>query len=80
MKKSTFSSKTAKNRKIFHTKTVAFRGEMLYNNKAVRRWGVSGTLHPKSAISGLKAFLGNGYGRSRTVRNVDNKVLCNEIP
>ena len=67
-------------RKFFQLKTVAFGGEMLYNDKAVRRWGVSGTLHPKSAISGLNAFLGIGYGRLRTVRNVDNKVLCNEIP
>ncbi len=77
---STFSSKCLKIRKNFHTKTVAFGGEMLYNNKAVRRWGVSGTLHPKSAISGLNAFLGICHGWSRAVRSVDNKVLCNVIP
>ena len=53
---------------------------MLYNRYAVHRWGVSGTLYLKSAISEPNAFLGKRYGRLRTVRNVDNKVLCNVNP
>ena len=77
---STFSTKRHKIAHNFHIKTVAFDLQMLYNNKAARRWGGSGTLHPKSAISGLNAFLDICYGRLRTVRGVDNKVLCNVIP
>ena len=59
---------------------VAFRKKMLYNNKAARRWGVSGTLYLQSAIAELNAFLDEVYGRSRAVRNVDSKVLCNVMP
>ena len=53
---------------------------MLYNIKAVRGWGGSGTLHLKSAISEPNAFLDEVYGRPRAVRNVDSKVLCNAMP
>ena len=53
---------------------------MVYNIKAVRRRGVSGTLYLKSAISELNAFLDGEYGRSRGARSVDSKVLCNAMP
>ena len=46
------------------SKTVAFPVGMRYNIKAVRRWGGSGTLYLKSAISELNAFLDEIYGRS----------------
>ena len=44
-------------------KTVAFREKMLYNDKAVRRWGGSGTLYLQSAIAERNAFLDDVYGR-----------------
>ena len=53
---------------------------MLYNIKAARGWGVSGTLYLKSAISEPNAFLDGVYGRPRAVRDVDSKVLCNAMP
>ena len=65
---------------IFHKKTVAFREKIVYNIKAARGWGASGTLYLKSAISEPTAFLDEVYGRPRAVRNVDSKVLCNAMP
>ena len=53
---------------------------MVYNIKAVRGWGVSGTLNLKSAISEPNAFSDETYGRPRAVRDVDSKVLCNAMP
>ncbi len=53
---------------------------MVYNIKAVRRWGGSGTLYLQSAIAELNAFFDEKYGRSRVARNVDSKVLCNVMP
>ena len=44
-------------------KKVAFRLKMVYNIKAARRWGASGTLYLKSAISEPNAFLDDVYGR-----------------
>ena len=61
-------------------KTVAIPYKMLYNIKAVRGWGGSGTLHLKSAISEPNAFLDGVYGRPSVARNVDSKVLCNAMP
>ena len=59
--------------KIFHTlspneqkkavKTVAIKNKIVYNIKAARRWGVSGTLYLQSAIAELNAFLDGVYGR-----------------
>ena len=43
---------------------VAFLMQMVYNIKAARRWGVSGTLYLQSAIAELNAFLDEVYGRS----------------
>ena len=45
-------------------KTVAFLQKIVYNIKAARRRGVSGTLYLKSAIAELNAFLDVVYGRS----------------
>ena len=44
-------------------KTVANGNKMLYNIKAARRWGVSGTLYLQSAIAEPNAFLDGIYGR-----------------
>ena len=44
-------------------KTVAKAFKMVYNIKAVRRWGGSGTLYLQSAIAELNAFLDGVYGR-----------------
>ena len=44
-------------------KTVAFHGKIVYNIKAARRWGVSGTLYLQSAIAEPNAFLDGVYGR-----------------
>ena len=61
-------------------KTVAKDFKMVYNIKAVRRWGGSGTLYLQSAIAERNAFFDEKYGRSRVARNVDSKVLCNVMP
>ena len=42
---------------------VALNKKIMYNNKAARRWGGSGTLHLQSAIAELNAFLDEVYGR-----------------
>ena len=44
-------------------KTVAFLKKIVYNIKAARRWGVSGTLYLQSAIAEPNAFLDVFYGR-----------------
>ena len=44
------------------------------------RWGVSGALYLQSAIAEPNASLGSARGRPRSVRDVDNKVLCNGLP
>ena len=51
------------NRVKNHAKTVAFVVKMVYNIKAARRWGVSGTLYLQSAIAEPNAFLDEVYGR-----------------
>ena len=55
----TLSPKEDKN----EVKTVAKDFKMVYNIKAVRRWGGSGTLYLQSAIAELNAFLDGVYGR-----------------
>ena len=42
---------------------VAILRKIVYNIKAARRWGVSGTLYLQSAIAELNAFLDVVYGR-----------------
>ena len=61
-------------------KTVDFLTRMMYNIKAARGWGGSGTLHLQSAIAEPNAFSDETYGRPRAVRDVDSKVLCNALP
>ena len=53
---------------------------MVYNIKAARRWGVSGTLHLKSAIQSRTPFSTYFMEGPRAARNVDSKVLCNASP
>ena len=48
--------------------------------KFPRSRGDSGALYLQSAIAEPNAFPGGIYGRQRTVRNVDSKVLCNAMP
>ena len=42
---------------------VANHKKIMYNIKAARRWGGSGTLYLQSAIAELNAFLDGIYGR-----------------
>ena len=44
------------------------------------KWGVSGALYLQSAIAEPNTAPGSACGRPRSVRDVDFKVLCNELP
>ena len=46
-----------------HAKIVAKSYKIVYNRSTARRWGGSGTLYLKSAISELNAFPDDVYGR-----------------
>ena len=62
-KTSLLNGETVYKQTEIHLKTVAFHKKIMYNNKAARRWGGSGTLHLQSAIAELNAFLDDVYGR-----------------